>query len=88
MNQKNKMIKDYIANIANQVNSQYNGLIDDDKISRAIKMFSNSNEDFETEIIPKINKLVQEVIDNYLEFAIKNHFNYLEYKPEKVSIRR
>lgn len=68
MNQKNKMIEDYIANIANQVNSKYNGLIDDDKISRAIKMFSNSNEDFETEIIPKINKLVQEVIDNYLEF--------------------
>ncbi|CDC62031.1 unknown [Clostridium sp. CAG:417] len=68
MNQKNKMIKDYIANIANQVNGQYNGLIDDDKISRAIKMFSNSNEDFETEIIPKINKMVQEVIDNYLEF--------------------
>ena len=31
-------------------------------------MFSNSNEDFETEIIPKINKMVQEVIDNYLEF--------------------
>lgn len=68
MNQKNKMIKDYIANIANQVNSQYNVLIDDDKISRTIKMFSNSNEDFETEIIPKINKMVQEVIDNYLEF--------------------
>ena len=68
MNQKNKMIEDYITNIANQVNSKYNGLIDDDKISRAIKMFSNSNEDFETEIIPKINKLVQEVIDNYLEF--------------------
>lgn len=68
MNQKNKMIEVYIANIANQVNSKYNGLIDDDKISRAIKMFSNSNEDFETEIIPKINKLVQEVIDNYLEF--------------------
>lgn len=68
MNQKNKMIKDYIANIANQVNSQYNGLIDDDKISRTIKMFSNSNEDFETEIIPKINKMVQEGIDNYLEF--------------------
>lgn len=68
MNQKNKMIEDYITNIANQVNSQYNGLIDDDKISRVIKMFSNSNEDFETEIVPKINKLVQEVIDNYLEF--------------------
>lgn len=68
MNQKNKMIEDYITNIANQVNSKYNGLIDDDKISRAIKMFSNSNEDFETEIIPKINKLVQEIIDNYLEF--------------------
>lgn len=66
--QKNKMIEYYIINISNQVNSQYNGLIDEDKISRAIEMFSNSNEDFETEIIPKINKLFQGVIENYLEF--------------------
>ena len=68
MEQKNKIIEDYIINISKQVNSQYNGLIDDDKISRAIEMFKDSNDDLETEIIPKINELVQEVIDNYLEF--------------------
>lgn len=68
MEQKNKIIEDYIINISTQVNSQYNGLIDDDKISRAIEMFKDSNDDLETEIIPKINELVQEVIDNYLEF--------------------
>ncbi len=28
------------------------------------------------------------IIDNYLEFAIKNHFNYSEYKLEEVSINR
>lgn len=68
MEQKNKIIEDYIINISKQVNSQYNGLIDDDKISKAIEMFKDSNDDLETEIIPKINELVQEVIDNYLGF--------------------
>lgn len=72
MNQKNKMIEDYIINISNQVNSQYNGLIDEDKVSRAIEMFSNSSDDFETEIIPKIDKLAQEVIDNYLKRQEEN----------------
>ena len=32
--------------------------------------------------------IMNNIIDNYLEFAIKNHFNYLEYKPGQVSIRR
>lgn len=68
MEQKNKIIEDYIINISKQVNSQYKGLIDDDKISKAIEMFKDSSDDLETEIIPKINELVQEVIDNYLEF--------------------
>lgn len=68
MEQKNKIIEDYIINISKQVNSQYNGLIDGDKISKAIEMFKDSNDDLETEIIPKINELVQEVIDNYLGF--------------------
>ncbi len=68
LDQKNKVIEDYITNISNQVNRQYHGLIDEDKISKAIELFKNSNEDLETEIIPKINKLIQELIDNYLEF--------------------
>ena len=67
MDQKNKMIEDYINNISNQVNSRYDGLIDNDKISRALMMFKDSSDDLETEIIPKINELVQEVITNYLK---------------------
>ena len=67
MDQKNKMIEDYINNISNQVNSRYDGLIDNDKISRTLMMFKDSSEDLETEIIPKINELVQEVITNYLK---------------------
>ena len=67
MDQKNKMIEDYINNISSQVNSQYNGLINNDKISRVLMMFKDSSNDLETEIIPKINELVQEVITNYLK---------------------
>lgn len=66
--QKNKIINDYIIDISNQVNSQYNGLIDEDKISRAMMMFQDSDLDLKTEIISEINKLVQEVINHYLEF--------------------
>lgn len=68
IDEKNKIIEEYILNISHQVNSQYNNIIDDDKISKAIDMFKDSDEDLETEIIPKINKLVQEIIDNYCEF--------------------
>ena len=69
MEEKNQYIEQYIKNISTQVNSQYGKeLIDNDKISRAINMFKDSSEDLETEIIPKINELVQQVIDNYIEF--------------------
>lgn len=65
--EKNEIIKNYIMNLSKQINSQYNGLIDDDKVSRVIQMFSNSLDDLELVIIPKINALAQEVIDNYLK---------------------
>ena len=66
MNQKNQYIEEYIKDIAMQMNKQYNvNLMDDDKIDRGIKMFINSSEDLETEIIPKINELAQKVIEDY-----------------------
>lgn len=68
METKNQYIEQYIKSISAQVNNQYGKeLIDNDKISRALIMFKDSSEDLETEIIPKINKLVQQVINNYLE---------------------
>ncbi len=69
MDRKNQYIEEYIRTIGKQINKQYNtNLIDDDKIDRTIKMFKNSLKDLEIEIIPEINKLIERVIDEYLEF--------------------
>ena len=69
MNRKNQYIEKYIKDIAMQMNKQYNAnLMDDDKIDCGIKMFINSSEDLETEIIPKIKELAQKVLEDYLEF--------------------
>ena len=69
MEEKNKYIEQYINNISSLVNSQYGKeLIDEDKISRAMNMFKNSSDDLETEIIPKINQLAQQIIDDFIEF--------------------
>ena len=68
MEEKNLFIENYINNITKQVNEQYNTvLIDDDKIARGIAMFSNSNMDLEKEIIPQINEIIKNIIEDYLE---------------------
>lgn len=68
MEEKNQYIEQYIKNISLQVNNQYGKeLIDKDKIDRALTMFKDSSEDLETEIIPKINQLAQQVVEDYLE---------------------
>lgn len=72
MEEKNQYIEQYIKNISAQVNSQYRKeLIDNDKIDRALTMFKNSSYDLETEIVPRINKLVQQVINDYIEHQKK-----------------
>ncbi len=68
INEKNKYIEDYIRNISSRINSQYGKeLVDEDKISRALTIFKDSQDDLETEIIPKINELAQQIIDNFIE---------------------
>ncbi len=65
MEEKNEYIKQYIKNISFQVNNKYGKeLIDEEKISYAVDMLINSKDDLETEIIPKINKIV----DDFIEF--------------------
>lgn len=32
--------------------------------------------------------IMNKIIDNYLEFAIKTHFNYSDYKPQETSIKK
>ena len=64
MEEKNKMVENYIMTISEQINKQYNGLMSNEKISRAIEMFRNSDDSYE-EIVKKINSLAQTVIANY-----------------------
>lgn len=71
MEEKNKIIEEYIYNISDEINKNYPGLMDEDKISRAIDMFKNSSKDFETEIKPEIKRLSEKVIEDYLEFQKK-----------------
>ena len=66
MGEKNKKISEYIVNISSRMNEQYNGIMNDEKIQRAIDMFSNSDLPYE-EIIEQINKLASQVITRYIE---------------------
>ena len=38
--------------------------------------------------VANIPIIMNNIIDNYLEFAIKNHFNYSDYVPEEVTIKK
>ena len=66
MSEKNQMIKNYITQVAIKVNEQYQGLIDEDKINKAIGMFTDSTEEYDA-IVQRINELVNQVIQNYLK---------------------
>ena len=73
MSEKNKRIIEYIVNIANKMNEQYNGIINEEKIQRAIEMFKDSELSYE-EIIEQINKFSNQAINFYLEEK-ENRFN-------------
>lgn len=66
MGEKNKKISDYIVNISSRMNEQYNGIMNDEKIQRAIDMFNDSDLPYE-EIVEQINKLASQVIKRYVE---------------------
>lgn len=66
MGEKSKKISEYIVNISGRMNEQYNGIMSDEKIQRAIDMFSNSDLSYE-EIVEQINKLASQVIKRYIE---------------------
>ena len=66
MSEKKQMIKNYITQVAIKVNEQYQGLIDEDKINKAIGMFTDSTEEYDA-IVQRINELVNQVIQNYLK---------------------
>lgn len=67
LDEKNKYIENYVREIAANVNYKYSiDLINEEKISHIITKFYNSQDDLETDIIPKIDKSIQEIVDNFL----------------------
>lgn len=63
---KQQMIIDYIRNISEQLNQQYNGIMNSDRYDRAIEMFKDSELPYE-EVIKQINALPEQVVKSYLE---------------------
>ena len=75
MSEKKQMIKNYITQVASKVNEQYQGLIDDDKINKAMGMFADSTEEYDV-IVQRINELVNQMIQNYCLFSTKVLLNH------------
>lgn len=69
--QKNQLIEQYINELVLSINSKYVGLITDEKKKKAIEMFKDSNGDLKSEIIPKINEIANQMIEDFVMF--QNH---------------
>lgn len=69
--QKKQLIEQYINELVLSINSKYTGLITDEKKKKAIEMFKNSNGDLKSEIIPKINEIAKQMIEDFVKF--QNH---------------
>lgn len=71
--QKNQLIEQYINELVVSINSKYVGLITDEKKKKAIEMFKNSNGNLKSEIIPKINEIANQMIEDFVMF--QNHLS-------------
>ena len=63
MEQKNILVEQYIRNLAIELNKKYPNIVSEEKITKTIDMFKNSNDDFEY-IKKQIDDLVKELIGN------------------------
>lgn len=71
--QKNQLIEQYINELVVSINSKYVGLITDEKKKKAIEIFKNSNGNLKSEIIPKINEIANQMIEDFVKF--QNHLS-------------
>lgn len=98
MEEKNKLVSEYITQISEQINKQYSGLMNEERITRAIEMFKDSSEEYYV-IVKRINELAQQVIQNFLaeqekrfnpELVKQNHdeiYSKLEVLVKKLNER-
>ena len=68
LDEKNEYIENYVREVAANVNYKYAvDVISEARIKEVLNDYYNSQEDLETEIIPKINNYIQQIVDNFLE---------------------
>ena len=90
MDDKDAYIEKYIRDASLVVNSQYGmEIIDEEMISSALTMFKNSSEDLETEIIPKIDQAIQNVVNNFLEQfkEVKDIISIESINPDQLDVK-
>ncbi len=76
MEEKNLLVKNYILEIKNQLNSKYPNILTDEKIEKAIQMFSNSEKEY-NDIVNDINSMINPMIESYIKY-IEERENLLE----------
>ncbi len=92
---RKEYIEQYIRELATNLNSSYQGIIDNNKLSRAIDMFTtpdhlnklngNSPEElqdsFNQTIKPEIDRIVEDMIENYLKIIqqAERHYDLNEF---------
>ena len=91
---KKEYIEQYIRTLAENLNNNYSGIVDDNKLSRAISMFTTSDylnrlngnsqeeliDSFNKTIKPEIDKIVDNMIENYMKMIqkVKDHMKEVE----------
>ena len=63
MEDKNKLLEEYINSVADETNKRYKGLIDKDRIRELYKKFEDSEDSLQEDIIPEINDIVEKLIE-------------------------
>ena len=80
---KNQKIVLYLTKVVTELNSKYNNLIKEEKFQRAIKMFTDSSEDYET---------IKAMIDWHVENEKKQYFEHQNklkrYKDKKRKVKK
>lgn len=79
--EKKDKITIYIREKANEINKKYNNIVDDNKINKAIQIIMNQfqgrNADFDKEIKPSIDALINNYLDEYFRQFKNSQANIL-----------
>ena len=67
LDEKNKRIEEAIQIIADEVNKEYKGLIDKDKIRELYEQYKDSDKSLDEDILPEIKGSIEKVVSDYLD---------------------